>query len=55
MKTPLSKILEFFAGSDRRKMNNPAHREYCICGALKQVEKRKREASSKTESSQQRL
>jgi hypothetical protein len=55
MKTILSKILELFAASNRSKMNNPAQREYCICGALKQVERPGRELSLKAESSPQHI
>lgn len=51
MKAALSKIVELFVGPDRREKNNPAHRSYCICGALKpEDEGREREASLKTSS-----
>ena len=57
MKTALSRILEFFAGHDRREKNNPVHRDYCICGAPKPEEarRRKREPSLKTESRLHRI
>jgi hypothetical protein len=51
MKAALSRILEFFAGHDRRGKNNRVHRSYCICGALKpEGEGREDEASLKTSS-----
>jgi hypothetical protein len=51
MKKALSRILEFIAGHDRRKQNNPVPRSYCICGALKpEVGGQKRGSSLKTES-----
>jgi hypothetical protein len=52
MKTALSRILEFFVGHDRPEGNNPAYRDYCICGAPKPEEARgrKREPSFKAQS-----
>jgi hypothetical protein len=47
MKTALSRILEFFVGHDRREKNNPAHRDYCICGAPKPAVKRGLEDAAK--------
>src|SRR5208337_4639249 len=41
MKTALSRMLEFFVGHDRRENNNPVHRSYCVCGALKPEVERK--------------
>jgi hypothetical protein len=35
MKEALSRILEFFAGYERREKTNGTRRSYCVCGALK--------------------
>jgi hypothetical protein len=57
MKTALSRILESFVGHDRREKNNPVYRDYCICGApkLEEARRRKREPSLKTDSRLQRI
>jgi hypothetical protein len=57
MKKALWSMLEFFVGHNRREKTNPVHREYCICGAPKPEEgrRRKREPSFKTESRLHRI
>ena len=49
MKIALLSILAPFVGRGQRDNNLPADRSYCSCGALMPLERRKSEASMKTE------
>jgi hypothetical protein len=56
MKAALSRILQLFAGHERRETNEPVRHGYCACGALKAApNSQQHEASPRAESLLQAL